>query len=94
MSKRLVDLDPRFIVEARRRVGVSFACPSCGAHRVFVSVDPPFDPGPTSAHPWRRTGEGFASLTLAPSVVAYRRDETGQARECWHGFVENGVATP
>ncbi len=94
MSKPLTDLDPRFVTNEGRRVGVSFACPGCGAHRVFVTVDPPFDAGPTSAKPWLRSGEHFGDLTLRPSIVAYKPDLAGRGAECWHGFVTNGVASP
>ena len=89
--KALVDLEPRFTSEDGRRTGVSFACPKCGDHRVFVFVDPPFDPGPPLASPWKRTGDTFETLTLTPSIVARR---PGQTAECWHGFITNGQAVP
>jgi len=91
--KALADLEPRFVVAQGRRVGVSFACPACGVHRVSVNVDPPFDAGRPAAHPHQRTGESFADLTLTPSVVAYRRDRFGNARECWHGHITAGVCS-
>lgn len=89
--KRLADLAPKFVTENGRRTGVSFACPKCGDHRVFVYVEPPFDPGPPLPSPWKRTGDDFETLTLSPSVVARR---PGQTDECWHGFVQNGAVTP
>jgi hypothetical protein len=94
VSKRLTDLDPRFVTDEGRRVGVSFRCPKCSGHRVAVNVDPPFDAGPTSPKPWRRSGDTFEDLTLQPSIVAHRSDLTGQGVECWHGFITNGQATP
>lgn len=97
MSARLVDLEPRFIVTAtEQRIGLSFKCPGCDdpGHRVAVNVDPPFDPGPTPGHAWKRTGEGFEDLTLTPSVLHWRIDEKGRMAECWHGFITNGVAAP
>jgi len=94
VSKRLSELEPRFVTDEGRRVGVSFNCPKCSGHRVAVNADPPFDPGPTSPKPWRRSGETFEELTLRPSVVANRRDDSGAAVECWHGFITDGRADP
>lgn len=96
MSQRLDDLDPRFISNASgQRIGLTFKCPGCPDpdHRVAVNVDPPFDPGPTPEHAWKRTGDTFDALTLRPSVLHWRISETGQKAECWHGFVTAGAAT-
>ncbi len=89
--KRLADLEPKFVTEFDHRTGVSFLCPKCGDHRIWVFVDPPFDPGPAVGKPWKRTGDTFETLTLTPSIVARR---PGQTAECWHGFITNGQATP
>jgi hypothetical protein len=46
-------------------------------------------------HYWHRTGDGFESLTLGPSIDA---SDHGQHYDniqtpCWHGFIRNGEVT-
>jgi len=74
-------------VAERTGVGISFDCPCgyCGT-RCYVPFENPVDgqapligPGPL----WRRTGEGFDTLTLVPSIL--RIGGCG-----WHGFITNG----
>ena len=98
--KALVDMEPRWVTQDGQRVGLSFACPSCApapaesvhGGRVAVFFDPPLDPGPPSPVPsWKRTGDTFETITLAPSI----RVQTGPGpQEHWHGFVTNGQVTP
>ncbi len=98
MSKRLIDLDPKFFTrgDTDQRVGLTFKCPGCDDphHRVAVAVDPPFDPGPTPGHAWQRKGNAFSDLTLTPSVRNWRRNDDGTTIECWHGYITNGQAVP
>ena len=98
MSARLTSLDPRWVVDqGQRRVGVSFACPTCAgmaepacSGRVAVFVDPPFDPGPVFLPAWSRVGDTFDDLTITPSI----RVSLGRDGEHWHGFVIGGQVTP
>jgi Family of unknown function (DUF6527) len=59
-----------------------------------VQFEPPIDPSnilPTMLNPpwdrsrpvWKRNGETFADLTLAPSIDASKSGH-------WHGFITNG----
>lgn len=89
----LEELDPRYVIDSsKRRVGVSFECPTCRNHRVAVNVDPPFDPGPPAGKAWQRTGVDFEDLSLSPSILVVRRDGVRQQRECWHGHIRAGRA--
>lgn len=90
MSIPLADLDPSWIEIQGRRVGVLFECPCCRRSSLAVLFANPVDGGPPHppdpAYPsprWRRDGDSFATLTLAPSVDASRAGH-------WHGFVTNG----
>jgi hypothetical protein len=67
---RLVDLDPRWIGEEGRIVGITFACPvhpesgrGCYQGVFFAN---PADGGPPTTTPqrclWQRTGETFEDL--------------------------------
>lgn len=93
----LTTLDPRWVTKGGRRVGVSFACPTCMetadpacSGRVAVFFDPPLDPGPAGPKPWRRTGDTFETLSLSPSILT-RVAPNGAAH--WHGYVTNGQVT-
>lgn len=56
-------------------------------HIISIAFENPLDGGPPAPgrlH-WKRTGDTFETLTLAPSVDASRTHPQG-----WHGFVING----
>lgn len=105
MSKRLVDLDPRWVGRFhvddidRHGLGISFDCPVHGPPcRIVAPFDPPLDGKPPSVAkgvPWTRTGDTFETLTLTPSI----RVRTGRWNEAkgatelvehWHGYVTDG----
>lgn len=56
---RLADLDPRYVTQDGKRVGVSLICPRCGEHRIS-----------TTRHDM--SGATFATLTVTPSIVIAR----------------------
>ncbi len=113
---RLVELEPRWIIDgagangtARHGMGVTFYCPACGPeHSLLVWFLNPIDGGPPALPErkplprWRRTGNTFETLTLAPSIDASMNCRCGKLRAecngrgpnhraCWHGFIINGV---
>ncbi len=76
------------------RLGVAFAPTldggppiNLGSKTLFPALWPKEGERPVTTVPpgihWQRTGEGFDSLTLSPSVDA-------SAAGHWHGFVANG----
>src|SRR5512146_628925 len=98
---KLIELSPRWIgaggdgitrdgVPVPRREGVALwleRCPcGCGTP-LCLYVDPPLDGGaPIGLPAWRRTGDTFETLTLAPSIL--RNSSRGGCG--WHGFIRNG----
>lgn len=91
--KRLVDLDPSWVLQDNRLgMGVVFLCPCCvGTEReryLFAMFRNPLDGGPgANEHPsWERAGDSFETLTLTPSIDA-------SASGHWHGFVTAGTLT-
>jgi hypothetical protein len=64
--------------------GITFDCPKCGpSHRLCVYFDNPLDDKPSASWQkptWKREGESFESLTIAPSIQY----------QCFHGWVEEG----
>lgn len=93
---KLTDLAPKWwSLTDGTRAGVSFACPvhaaggldehgsaDCVMARVYVRTENPGGPGPN----WTRTGDDFASMSLAPSVKC----TIPQGIVHWHGFVKGG----
>lgn len=91
----LTELHPRWITPIRFAhaipTGVSFDCPCCRTTRLSTNFRQPIDPdGLLAGTTWRaiepawdRTGEGFDTLSLTPSVdfSAYGH---------WHGSIVNG----
>ncbi len=71
--------------------GVLFDCPKCAGtngHSVLVWFKgAPLDAVPGPAR-WSASGSSLEDLTLSPSVDL----TSGGTRDCWHGFVTNGVA--
>jgi hypothetical protein len=78
------------------KFGITFLCPHCRTQRLAVCFDPPIgrderlqlnawaDPRANAKHVWKREGDTFDTLTLAPSVDA---SSSGH----WHGFITNGA---
>jgi hypothetical protein len=66
----------------RDGMGITFDCPVHRNHRLGVFFENPLDGQPAQAHCllWKRTGDTFETLTLAPSIQA----------SCWHGFITGG----
>jgi hypothetical protein len=64
--------------------GLSLDCPVCGPkHRLAAYFSNPVD-GKDSApwgDKWKRTGESFSSVTVAPSLQY----------PCFHGWIESGL---
>lgn len=74
-------------------IGVSFDSPKQNGKRLAVLFSPPIDPDGLAqkwqwgepfkdAKKWKRTGETFETLTLAPSLDFSPID--------WHGHITNG----
>ncbi len=97
---RLTALDPIFLgaggdgvtrngqpMPKRLGVGLMCNCP-CGCESpLYVPFANPLDGGPQlDGQGWRRTGETFETLSLAPSILRSR--EKGGCG--WHGFITNG----
>lgn len=83
MSFRLVDLEPHWLMDGARRVGIAFDCPcgNCLGKGCMLAVrfanpigggDPTPDDqskvGNNKGKRWTRTGESFESLTVTPSI--------------------------
>jgi hypothetical protein len=93
---RLCDLSPKWYVlhEGGPRVGFTFLCPHCRAHRMGIAVH---DQGhriiteaeedthaPRAGFVWQITGgTDFHDISVTPSV-------DGSSFGCWHGFITNG----
>lgn len=76
-------------VPERRGVGLAFDCPCGCGQRVYVDFQNPIDGGPARpvrAPMWQRTGAGFKTLTLHPSILS-SKDKGGCG---WHGWIRNG----
>lgn len=88
MTKKLVDLEPKWTASpGRHGMGIHFLCP-CGCDRLYgaffanpLDGGPPFDQG----EGWERTGDTFETLTLSPSLLFDRGH--------WHGWLKDGVLT-
>ncbi len=96
---RLTDLEPRWGVDAdiviggvsqhfegRVGMGITFLCPCCKQTRLGVFFANPIDglpPTDDATNLWQRTGEGFETLTLSPSIDASKYKH-------WHGFLQAG----
>lgn len=99
--KKLLSLDPHWIVDGTRRgVALSLECP-CGCdQRIAVGLANPLDGGPKvqmtvdkEGKPtwWQREGEDFASMTLTPSIVIWRKEPgASELTQHWHGFITKG----
>lgn len=97
---KLTELHPRWTGygEGENQIidGITFDCPHCQTQRLGVHFTPPIDRAGWIAKgtyitqwplQWKRTGETFETLTLAPSIDANSRiDVSGH----WHGFITNG----
>lgn len=88
---KLLDLEPRWLTERGRRVGITFLCPLCRHERIPVAFENPVDggaPSPSVKNHWRREGDRFETISLFPSI-----DATGCCSEgCpgWHGEIQFG----
>jgi hypothetical protein len=85
---KLTQLSPVWIVDGGRAVGLRFNCPHCRERLLSVWFANPADGGPPSslapANRWTRSGAGFDTLTLTPSIDA---SSTGH----WHGLIRDGL---
>ena len=84
----------------RHGMGIAFDCPKCKTHRLAVMFTNPIDKGlpAEGQNLWTITsGDGFANLSLAPSIDATRNAPPLAPnlgfRDCWHGFITNGEVT-
>lgn len=79
-------------------MGISFDCPHCRTERLAVFFTNPLDGGEPAVEPqflWRRSGDSFETLSLAPSIDAEsgtvaRHDGTIEHSGHWHGYITNG----
>lgn len=85
-------------------MGLAFECPvHRGACMLGVDFLNPVDGGPPTTrtrvrrdgrsvpvYKWRRTGDSFDTLTLAPSIHVLEHDG-GPTH--WHGWIRNGEVT-
>ncbi len=105
---RLVDLDPSWVgADGRRGLGVTFECPAHPGGACYQGVffanpldgGPPYKdpdegrPGVPVRHFWKRDGDTFETLTLAPSIHALDTAPDGKKVTHWHGFIRKGQVT-
>lgn len=87
--KKLTDLNPEWLGVLRPKSGeqLQFDCPKCGPkHRLIAYFSNPLDGQPPAPwHDvekiWKREGDTFEALTIAPSLQY----------PCFHGWVEHGL---
>ncbi len=84
---RLSDLNPSFYDahDGRKGIGILCDCP-CGSCDSLLAIpfDRPLDgEPPLDSTTWKRTGDTFETLTLAPSVHRLSGCK-------WHGFIRDG----
>ena len=97
---RLVDCNPRWVMDNGVAVGVRFDCPE-GHDNCLIGV--PFTPALDGTAPsswfssglqWQRTGDTFDALTLSPSILMHpARAADGHVVDACalHIFVKNGA---
>jgi hypothetical protein len=102
---RLTDLEPSWftIGAGRHGMGLTFLCPVCRTQHLGIWFANPLDggePAPPNERPyprWKRTGDTFETMTLAPSVDASVGDKSctpaadGTPRGHWHGHIIDGA---
>lgn len=103
MSKKLIDMNPRWVgaggegisdsdgnpVPERHGIGISFDCPCGGNDRVFCHFQNPLDGGPCSEpHGHAWYRHGDTFENLTLSPSIQRADPDGCR---WHGYVRNGL---
>lgn len=90
---KLTEMDPKWVHENGRVVGIRFNCPAAGhGYKIRVLFANPPDGGPPAAaeRHWTREGADFEDISLTPSIHAMDRDEQGQQVTHWHGFITRG----
>lgn len=105
---RLSELKPRWIKPHAFTVddiliGMTFECPACRVHRMYVPFSNPIDPrnilpGTTwrGQEGWTRTGDTFETISLGRSVTVECEKGNvlnGANKNCWHGNISNGDVT-
>jgi len=105
MSKRLTELDPRWLgaggegifdkdmkpVPARHGVGICFDCP-CGCESpCAVKFSNPLDGGPPAVSPGEPTWDRTGETFESLTL----KPSLQRMEACrWHGFITNGEVTP